>query len=126
MLAPFAEASRSRNGSACPTTEASLAGPTWTCSDNEPGAYTSSMTTQLIVELDEPLAQALERVAPARSRSRSAFVRAALRRALDELAEARMAEAYKAQPDVEPAHFDPRVWEPPAPVKRRSVSRRGR
>jgi predicted transcriptional regulator len=69
------------------------------------------MARQLIVELDEPLARELERAAPARSRRRSSFVRAALRRALDELAEARMAEAYKARPDVEPAHFDPRVWE---------------
>ena len=46
-----------------------------------------------------------------RGRAAFLFVRAALRRALDELAEARMAEAYKAKPDVEPAHFDPRVWE---------------
>lgn len=74
--------------------------------------YTASIVKQLIVELDEPLAQELERVAPARSRRRSSFVRAALQRALDELAEARIADAYKAQPDVEPAHFDPRLWEP--------------
>ena len=73
--------------------------------------YTVSMARQLIVELDEPLAKELERAAPARSRRRSSFVRAALRRALDELAEKRMAEAYQARPDVEPAHFDPRVWE---------------
>jgi len=72
------------------------------------------MAKQVIVELDDALARELERVAPARSRSRSSFVRSALRRALDEAAEARMAEAYKAQPDVEPAHFDPRVWEPVA------------
>lgn len=77
----------------------------------------------MIIELDEPLARELERVAPVRSRRRSAFVRAALRRALDELAEARMAEAYKALPDVEPAHFDPRVWEPATP---RRLSRRRR
>ena len=81
------------------------------------------MVKQLIVELDEPLARELERVAPARSRRRSSFVRAALRRALDELAEARMAEAYRAQPDVEPAHFDPRLWEPGAAAK---ASRRRR
>jgi uncharacterized protein (DUF1778 family) len=68
------------------------------------------MARQLIVELDEPLARELERAAPARSRQRSSFVRAALRRALDELADSRMTEAYKAQPD-EPAHFDPRLWE---------------
>jgi predicted transcriptional regulator len=78
------------------------------------------MARQLIVELDEPLARELERVAPARSRRRSSFVRAALRQALDEAAEARMAEAYKAQPDAEPAHFDPLVWEPgPAPSRSR-------
>ncbi len=73
---------------------------------------------QLIVELEEPLARELERVAPAHSRRRSAFVRAALRRALDELAEARIAEAYKARPDDEPPHFDPRVWEPEPPSNR--------
>jgi Arc/MetJ-type ribon-helix-helix transcriptional regulator len=72
------------------------------------------MAKQVIVELDDALARELERVAPARSRSRSSFVRSALRRALDEAAEARMAEAYKAKPDIEPAHFDPRVWEPVA------------
>ena len=82
------------------------------------------MIKQLIVELDEPLARELERVAPARSRLRSSFVRAALRRALDELAETRMAQAYKAQPDTEPAHFDPRVWEPRAPT-RASKRKRG-
>jgi hypothetical protein len=81
------------------------------------------MAKQLIIELDEALARELERVAPARSRRRSAFVRAALRRALDEAAEARMAEAYRAQPDVEPAHFDPRVWEPGPAATR---PRRGR
>ncbi len=82
------------------------------------------MAKQLIVELDELLARELELVAPAHSRRRSAFVRAALRRALDELAEARMAEAYKAQPDVEPPHFDPRVWEPETPPRASRQRRR--
>jgi predicted transcriptional regulator len=81
------------------------------------------MSKQLIVELDEALAQELERVAPARSRRRSSFVRAALRRALDDLVEARMAAAYSAQPDVEPAYFDRRVWEPAAA---RRTARRSR
>ena len=74
--------------------------------------YARSMARQLIVELGEALARELERAAPARSRRRSSFIRAALRRALDELVETRMAEAYKAQSDVEPAHFDARLWEP--------------
>jgi metal-responsive CopG/Arc/MetJ family transcriptional regulator len=82
------------------------------------------MKKQLIVEVDESLSRELDRVAPARSRRRSSFVRAALRRALDELAEARMKEAYQAQSDVEPAHFDPRVWESETP--RRSPRRRRR
>jgi hypothetical protein len=69
------------------------------------------MSKQLIVEIDEPLARELERAAPARSRQRSSFVRKALRRALDDLAATRMAKAYGAQPDIEPAHFDPRLWE---------------
>jgi hypothetical protein len=82
------------------------------------------MMKQLIVEVDEALARELERVAPARSRRRSSFVRAALRRALDELAETRMADAYRAQPDSEPAHFDPRVWDFPAPAASRRRKRR--
>jgi predicted transcriptional regulator len=70
------------------------------------------MPKQLIVELDDALARELERVAPARTRQRSSFVRAAVRRALDDLAEARMKRAYAAKPDGERAYFDPRVWEP--------------
>ena len=36
---------------------------------------------------------------------------------------ARMAEAYKGQPDAEPAHFDPRVWDFPAPTASRKRKR---
>ena len=75
------------------------------------------MAKQLIVELDEALARDLERAAPAHLRRRSSFVRAAIRRALDEVMDARMAQAYKEQPDVEPAHFDPRLWEGRAAAK---------
>jgi predicted transcriptional regulator len=82
------------------------------------------MRKQLIVELDERLARELESVAPARSRRRSAFVRSALRRALDQAADARMAAAYQALPDTEPAHFDPRVWEPQTTARRSRRRRR--
>ena len=78
------------------------------------------MVKQLIVELDEPLARDLERAAPAHLRRRSAFVRAALRRALDEVMEARMAQAYKDKPDVEPAYFDARLWAGGAATKART------
>ena len=40
---------------------------------------------QLLIEIDEDMATQLERVAPARSRRRSEFIRAAIRRALWEL-----------------------------------------
>lgn len=67
---------------------------------------------QVILELSEETAAELERVAPGRARQRSAFLRAAVRRALDAAAEERMAEAYRAQPDAaEPAYFEPAVWQ---------------
>jgi hypothetical protein len=55
------------------------------------------MTRQIIVEVDEGTAQALERIAPSRARKRSEFVRRALRQALDAEAERRMADAYRRQ-----------------------------
>jgi hypothetical protein len=74
---------------------------------------------QVIVEIDEHLAALLEKVAPARSRKRSAFVRDAIRRALDAELERLTAEAYRRQPQsLDPAYFDPAEWEP--------RSRRGR
>lgn len=79
---------------------------------------------QLLVQLDDRLASELERHVPARSRQRSEFVRRAIRRALDAEIEARMAEAYRAQPDVEPAHFDPAVWEPASVRPRRAGARK--
>ena len=82
------------------------------------------MVKQIIVELDDSMARELERAAPAHSRQRSAFIRAALRRELDRLVDARIAEAYRAQPDTEPPHFDPRLWEPAPASKGRRRRRR--
>jgi len=76
--------------------------------------YTSSMRKQVIVELDDATSAALERVAPSRNRKRSEFIRAAIRRALDEAAEAQMAKAYRRHPDTSTPHFDPGTWEQPA------------
>jgi hypothetical protein len=80
----------------------------------------------LLVELDDEMAEQLERVAPSRSRQRSIFIRNAIRRALWEIEEQATAEAYRKQPDVEPAYVDPAVWErqsqpsPKRPRKKRS------
>lgn len=65
----------------------------------------------LLVEVDEELASRLERVAPARSRRRSEFVRLAILKALWEVEEQATAEAYARQPDSSETAFDPTVWE---------------
>ena len=65
----------------------------------------------LLVEVDDELASRLERVAPARSRRRSEFVRAAILKALWDAEELATAEAYARQPDSPDAVFDPTVWE---------------
>lgn len=65
----------------------------------------------LLVEVDDELAGRLERIAPARSRRRSEFVRAAILKALWEVEEQATAEAYARQPDSPDAAFDPTVWE---------------
>ena len=63
------------------------------------------------VEVDDELAGRLERVAPARSRRRSEFIRAAILKALWEAEEQATAEAYARLPDSPDAAFDPAVWE---------------
>jgi len=74
---------------------------------------------QLLVEVDEETFKKLEQIAPARSRRRSAFIRAAIRRAIGEEQERVTAEAYRKIPDsADDAWFDPRVWEPKPPAYR--------
>jgi len=65
----------------------------------------------LQVEVDDELARRLERLAPARSRRRSEFVRAAILKALWEAEEPATAEAYARQPDSPDTTFDPADWE---------------
>ena len=64
----------------------------------------------LLIELDDDTVERIERVAPGRSRQRSEFIRAAIRRALWEIEERETAEAYRRQPDSEAPYFDPAVW----------------
>jgi predicted transcriptional regulator len=67
----------------------------------------------LLITLDRDTAERLEEVAPARSHKRSAFIRAAILKALDAIVEERMAEAYRRQPqrEEEGGWFDPGAWE---------------
>lgn len=75
---------------------------------------------QLLVEVDEETFKKLEQIAPARSRRRSAFIRAAIRKAIGGEQERATAEAYRRVPDsAADAWFDLRVWEPKPPAYRR-------
>jgi predicted transcriptional regulator len=73
---------------------------------------------QLLVQLDDETARALERVAPGRSRKRSRFIRLAIRKALMDLEETHTREAYRHIPDSDREYFDPGEWEP-KPRRRR-------
>jgi len=66
----------------------------------------------VLIDLDPATYRRLEKVAPARSRRRSAFIRAAIQKSLWELEESATRRAYLQQPDVEPAAFDAATWEP--------------
>lgn len=80
---------------------------------------------KLLIELDEETLRRLEAVAPARSRRRSAFVRAAIRKALWDLEERRVEEAYARAPDTAADAFvDARAWEAEAPAPRQRKARR--
>ena len=65
----------------------------------------------LLIEMDDELAGRLEKIAPAHSRLRSEFVRAAILNALWEVEEQATAEAYARLPDSLDAPFEPTVWE---------------
>ena len=82
--------------------------PSWTLQWNE---YILQPMKALLVEVDDALAFRLERIAPARSRRRSEFIRAAILKALWEAEERATAEAYARHPDSPEAAFDAAVWE---------------
>ena len=80
---------------------------------------------QIIVELDDKTMERLDRVAPARARKRSQFIREAIRRALNERLEQVMEEAYREKPQDEgEPDLDPATWEAPPAKTRRRGSRR--
>lgn len=80
---------------------------------------------QLIIEIEPEIAEALERVAPARSRRRSEFIRRAIRKALWELEEQATAEAYRRIPDQDPPPFAAVTWEAAEPPPARRTRARG-
>jgi predicted transcriptional regulator len=86
--------------------------------------YIDVYMKQILVEVDDEMAGRLERIAPARSRRRSEFIRAAIGKALAEVEEERTAAAYRRQPDAgDDAYIDPRVWEPAARYRRKAKRR---
>jgi predicted DNA-binding protein len=79
---------------------------------------------QLLIEIDPETAARLDRVAPSRSRRRSEFIRAAIRRALWEIEERATEQAYRRQPDsADDTYVDPAVWESQAPRRKRGHRR---
>lgn len=55
----------------------------------------------LMVQLNDPLYRALNKIAPAKKRQRSQFIRDAIKKAIREAEFARMRAAYEANPDSE-------------------------
>lgn len=76
---------------------------------------------QVILDLDDAMAAELERIAPSRERKRSAFLRAAVRRAIDDVLERGTEAAYRRVPDsTEPWYFDKDEWaKGPRPRRKR-------
>ena len=73
---------------------------------------------QVLVEIDDTTARRLERVAPGHARKRSSFIRFAIRRALDEIAERETERAYREAPGTDGGElFDASVWDEWAPAR---------
>ena len=76
--------------------------------------------SQILIELDDFTIKRLNQVASPQARKRSEFIRAAIRKALDEVAEKEMERAYRAMPqETAEVDLDPETWAPQAPAKKR-------
>jgi hypothetical protein len=73
---------------------------------------------QILVQIDESMARELEKVAPAKTRQRSRFIRLAIQKALMDLKEVKTREAYARHPEP-PTWFDARTWDEWKPGQRR-------
>jgi hypothetical protein len=81
---------------------------------------------QILVELDLETVARLERIAPARSRKRSQFIRDAIRRAIWEQEEAQTREAYLETPDTPTEPWPEPPWEPWTEASKKSRPRSGK
>ncbi len=77
---------------------------------------------QILLQIDESMAEQLETVAPAKTRQRSRFIRLAIQKALMDLQEIKTRAAYARQPDA-PAVFDARTWDEWKPRRARRKRR---
>jgi predicted transcriptional regulator len=73
-----------------------------------------------LVQLNDPMFRALNRIAPAAKRKRSEFVRNAIVKAIMEAEEERTRQGYLRQPDSEAEADDWSTAEPWAPKKRKA------
>ena len=77
---------------------------------------------QVVIELDDATLDRLEVVAP--SGKRTEFIRTAIRRALDEVAQEQITEGYRRIPDEgDETYFVPEQWEAAPAKKRKDVNR---
>jgi hypothetical protein len=75
----------------------------------------------ILLEVDDEMARQLEKVAPAKTRSRSRFIRLAIQKALMDLQDLSTRTAYADQPE-QPASFDASTWSVQKP--RRALRRK--
>ncbi len=81
----------------------------------------------ILVFIDDAMARALEKVAPARSRERSRFIRLAIRKALMQLEDIETMKAYERIPQDAPDAFTRGEWDkymPPDVRKRARAARK--
>lgn len=80
----------------------------------------------ILVLIDDAMARALEKVAPARSRERSRFIRLAIKKALMELEDIETMKAYDRIPQDTPDGFNRGEWDKYMPPDVRKVARASR
>lgn len=80
----------------------------------------------ILVFIDDAMARALEKVAPARSRERSRFIRLAIQKALMELEDVETMKAYERIPQDAPDAFTRGEWDKYMPADVRKIARASR